>query len=496
MGTFVLVLHTHLPWLAHHGRWPVGEEWLHQAWAQSYAPLLERLAELGDAGHRDVLTIGVTPVLAAQLDDPYCLAEQHRWLADWQLRADDLSGARDAVLRRLGTQESRQARAALARFEGAWSSGGSPLWRNLSDAGVIELLGGPATHPVLPLVREPLADLALAGGLDDHIRRVGRRPRGIWLPECAYEPGLEKVLARHGVDHLMLDGPSLRHVGSRTSRPWYLADSEIAVVGRDLDVTYRVWSPRRGYPGGRWYRDFHAYHHESGFKLSRVTGSNVEPADKAPYDPERAQAALADDVDDFVSVVRDRLRAIAEADGRPGLVVAAYDTELFGHWWHEGVDWLAAVLTRMPQAGIEVTTMAKAVEALSPAAHAHPERSSWGLGKDLAVWDGPEVRAMLDGQLRAQDALLDAASQRPTDRPGRDAWLDELAETVLLACASDWPFMVSHDSSAGYARSRLDGHLGEVDALLSRRRPSGADVTTRPFGTIDARLLSPGGPAG
>ena len=124
LGTFVLVLHTHLPWLAHHGRWPVGEEWLHQAWAQSYGPLLQRLSELADAGHRDLLTIGVTPVLAAQLDDPYCLAEQHRWLADWQLRADDLSGSADPMMRRLGTHESRQARAALARFESAWSAGG------------------------------------------------------------------------------------------------------------------------------------------------------------------------------------------------------------------------------------------------------------------------------------------------------------------------------------------------------------------------------------
>ena len=191
LGTFCLVLHTHLPWLAHHGRWPVGEEWLHQAWAQSYGPLLGMLARLGDRGHRDLLTIGVTPVLAAQLDDPYCLHEHHRWLADWMLRADDLSGQRDATLRRLGVHESRQARQALERFEASWSGGGSPVWRSLADAGVVELLGGPATHPVLPLVREPVADLALATGLDDHQRRLGRRPTGIWLPECAYQPGQE-----------------------------------------------------------------------------------------------------------------------------------------------------------------------------------------------------------------------------------------------------------------------------------------------------------------
>jgi 1,4-alpha-glucan branching enzyme len=490
VGTFALVLHTHLPWLAHHGRWPVGEEWLHQAWAQSYAPLLEMLNRLGEQGHRDLLTIGVTPVLAAQLDDAYCLREHHRWLADWQLRADDLSGHRDPTLRQQGTDEARRARAALRRFEHQWASGGSPRWRALAESGVVELLGGPATHPVLPLVREPVADLALQTGLDDHVVRLGRRPTGIWLPECAYEPGLERVLSRHGVTHLMLDGPSLRGVGADTSRTWSLADSDVTVVGRDLDVTYRVWSPQRGYPGGSWYRDFHAYHHDSGFKLFRVTGAGVPSEQKAPYEPDRARAALDADVDDFVALVHRRLSEVAAAAGRPGLVVAAYDTELFGHWWHEGVDWLEAVLLRLPQAGIEVSSLATAISRMPAEAVVRPERSSWGLGKHLGVWEGPEVAGMLAQQRAAQDALLAAVAQRTSEPLARDPWLDELAEQVLLACASDWPFMVSHHSSADYARDRLDDHLQQVDRLVAAGRPSDVDATTRPFGHVDARLLT------
>lgn len=494
VGTFCLVLHTHLPWLAHHGRWPVGEEWLHQAWAHSYNPLLHMLTELGEQGHRHLLTIGVTPVLAAQLDDPHCLREQHRWLADWMLRADDLSGSRDQVLREQGKREGRTARHAVRRFEDEWSAGGSPIWRRLADAEVVELLGGPATHPVLPLVREPIAHLALATGLDDHVRRLGRRPGGIWLPECAYRPGLEQILTTHAVRRLMLDGPTLRHVGASTSQPWRLADSDVTVVGRDLDVTYRVWSPRRGYPGGPWYRDFHSFHHESGFKLYRVTGNQVPAHEKAPYQPERAQAAVLADVDDFVSVVRARLADIAAQEGRPGLVVAGYDTELYGHWWHEGVDWLARVLQRLPDAGVTVTTMSRAIEAQPPTASIHPERSSWGRGKTLEVWEGPAVQGMLDGQYWAQDALIDVARPRPDAPLGRDRWLDDLAEEVLLACASDWPFMVDHDSSAEYARGRLDGHLGTVDRLLRERRPDGRGAVYRPFGDVDARLLSPGEP--
>jgi 1,4-alpha-glucan branching enzyme len=226
------------------------------------------------------------------------------------------------------------------------------------------------------------------------------------------------------------------------------------------------------------------------FKLFRVTGAGVPSEQKAPYDPLRAARALSDDVDDFVSVVHRRLREIEAQDGRAGLVVAAYDTELFGHWWHEGVDWLATLLTRLPEAGVEVSTMSKAIEAMPADRATYPERGSWGLGKDLAVWDGDNVRGMLDGQLWAQDALLKAIAERHGDGLGRDAWLDELAEAVLLASASDWPFMVSHDSSARYARSRLDSALGEVDRLLSRRHPSGVDPELRPFGHVDSRLIS------
>ena len=146
-GTFCLVLHTHLPWLAHHGRWPVGEEWLYQAWAGSYLPLARVLEGLAAEGRRDVLTLGLTPVLADQLDDPYCLEGFGAWLANWQLRAVEFRAA----------DEYRSAATALDDWTARWRHGGSPRWRALAEEGTIELLGGPATHPVLPLLDPAVA---------------------------------------------------------------------------------------------------------------------------------------------------------------------------------------------------------------------------------------------------------------------------------------------------------------------------------------------------
>ena len=85
---FTLVLHTHLPWLAHHGRWPVGEEWLYQSWAAAYLPLMRVLRTLADEDRHRLVTLGVTPVVNAQLDDPYCLDGMHHWLANWRLRGE------------------------------------------------------------------------------------------------------------------------------------------------------------------------------------------------------------------------------------------------------------------------------------------------------------------------------------------------------------------------------------------------------------------------
>ena len=58
---FTLVLHTHLPWLAHHGRWPVGEEWLYQSWAAAYLPLMRVLRTLADEDRAPAASRSASP---------------------------------------------------------------------------------------------------------------------------------------------------------------------------------------------------------------------------------------------------------------------------------------------------------------------------------------------------------------------------------------------------------------------------------------------------
>ena len=510
-GQFSLVLHTHLPWLAHHGRWPVGEEWLYQSWAGAYLPLLRVLRRLAEQGRAGLVTLGLTPVVAAQLDDPYCLDGMYRWLANWQLRALEAATVRTGTgakpgtasapdaLRRFGIREYGEATRALEDFTVLWRHGASPLLRELVDAGTVELLGGPLAHPFQPLLHPRLREFALREGLADAEQRFARTPTGIWAPECAYAPGMEQDYAAAGVTHFMVDGPAL-HGDTALGRP--VAESDVVAFGRDLQVSYRVWSPRSGYPGHACYRDFHSYDHLTGLKPARVTGRNVAPDVKAPYDPQRADRAVDGHVADFVDLVRRRLIEESERIGRPAHVIAAFDTELFGHWWYEGPSWLERVLTALPEAGVRVGTLGDALSSGLIGTAVDLPASSWGSGKDWQVWSGPKVADLVQLNAEVVETALstvDKALAQTDTAPTRDPVADQILRETLLTVSSDWPFMVSKDSAADYARYRAQLHAHATreiaDALASGRRDTavrlarGWNAADGLFGALDARRL-------
>jgi 1,4-alpha-glucan branching enzyme len=509
-GLFTLVLHTHLPWLAHHGRWPVGEEWLYQSWAAAYLPLVRVLRTLAAEDRSHLVTLGMTPVVTAQLDDPYSLTGMHAWLANWQLRAREAATARAGdgtayrapdALRTFGIWEHAEAERAIDDFAVSWRHGGSPLLRELIDAESIELLGGPLAHPFQPLLHPRLREFALREGLADAHQRFAHTPAGIWAPECAYAPGMEADYAAAGVTHFMVDGPSL-HGDTALGRP--VAGSNVIAFGRDLRVSYRVWSPKSGYPGHAAYRDFHTYDHVTGLKPARVTGRAVPSEDKAPYDPERADHAVDVHVADFVEMVRGRLVSESERLGRPAHVIAAFDTELFGHWY-EGPVWLERVLRALPAAGVRVGTLSDAITDGFVGSSVELPPSSWGSGKDWQVWNGGPVTDLVrlnaevvDTALTTVDKALEQHASVGAPTP-RDTVADQILREALLTVSSDWPFMISKDTAADYARYRahLHAHAArEIAGTLASGRREQAERLAEGwnradglFGALDARRL-------
>ncbi|NDZ93884.1 glycoside hydrolase family 57 protein [Streptomyces sp. SID6673] len=503
-GRFTLVLHSHLPWLANHGRWPVGEEWLYQSWAGSYLPLFAMLRRLADDGALDQLSLGITPVLAAQLDDPHCGSSMHEWLADWQLRAVEAAISPDPSRRTLGSREYLAAADAMTEFETHWRHGASPQIRTLASSGVVEILGGPLAHPFAPLLDRRLRRFSLAEGLDDARARWAARPAGIWAPECAFDPGMETEYAAAGVGHFMVDGPTLKG-DTALGRP--VGDTDVVAFGRDLSISYRVWSPKSGYPGDAAYRDFHTYDHATGLKPARVTGRGVSSADKKPYDPARVDAVIDRHVDDFVDHVRRRLIDESARQGRPALVVAAFDTELFGHWWHEGPLWLERVLRRLPEAGVKVGTLASARRDGFVGTPVELPASSWGSGKDWRVWNGPQVEHLVALNAEVTETALEAVDKilapgiggAPGHPAGRNRVADQILRETLLTVASDWPFMVSKDTAANYAVDRAHKHAHATREICDAALRGRHDLANRLagdwaradnlFAGLDARRL-------
>jgi 1,4-alpha-glucan branching enzyme len=272
------------------------------------------------------------------------------------------------------------------------------------------------------------------------------------------------VLAAEGVGHLLVDEATLAAAGAGTDRVWRAGS--VGVVGRDLDLTDRVWSARTGFPRGADYRDFHSLDHPSGFRPSRVT--DPQRRHKLRYDPQAAAERARRDAACFVSAVRDRLSRRRAAGERP-LAVVAWDTELFGHWWHEGPWFLEHALRMLPEAGVRLATLARVVsEQHEESRQVDLPTGSWGAGKDLRLWAGDPVADLARDARGVAGRLLQVVRRCAPPGAPRDRELDTLAREALLALSSDWAFMVSRDSAAGYARDRHRAHTDRFHLMADR----------------------------
>ncbi|TVR29163.1 MAG: DUF1957 domain-containing protein [Nitriliruptor sp.] len=535
-GEVALVLHTHLPYLRNHGVWPVGEEWLFQAWGTSWLPVTRLLERLAEDGQCDILTLGVTPMVAHQVADTRLAADLGTWLGGQMWRSEeqrwhDWMGAEVAAL---GPFYWRRFADLLAYHEDVQSRGGlTTVWADLAHRGVIEILGGPATHPYLPLQRDPaLIDAQLATGLDHHAQWAGRRPDGLWAPEMGYRPrgrvadataiptstdaqgtptlprigpelpGLEEHYADHGIGHVLVDAATLVRAAGGRDRDWtvrpavpdpadgsadevvhdgvLIGDSDVVAYARDLSVAYHVWSPTAGYPGNAWYRDYFAHGTFGVHPSWRVTDHDLPSERKATYEPAAADEQVLIDADHLQGVLRDVL------DPRPGgLVVAAYDTELFGHWWFEGVDWLEALLRRIDaDPHLTTTTLASRRRRHPPSCRLDLPESSWGWAKGHASWVTDDTRpmwqALVDGERRAAAALAGGR--------GSPATRTQIGREVALLAASDWPFMATRGNSPGYAKERISSHVQRLNRLceaVERGDAATADDLAAGFAGLD-----------
>ncbi len=541
-GGFTFVLHSHLPFYRQTGRWPHGEEVLHEAMAETYIPLLDALLDLAAEGVPYRLTLGITPVLAEQLGDALIGEHFDRYIAHELHLAD--------VDRERAEDHGDATGAALARYYEAYYTRAGRVFnerlgrdilgaaRRLQDAGYIEILTSAATHAYLPLLsRDSSIHAQIAVGKQTYERLYGRAPRAVWLPECAYrpayvaqserrggyvKPGIEAFLADAGIGlffcetHAVTGGDPAGKAGGgaigyaaiperllvpiphyvpptnrTTYLPYLVGPSDVAVLARNERTGQQVWAARVGYPGDPWYREFHRKDLNSGMQYWRITGHEVPLEQKAPYDPAHAQQRVREHAHHFTGLVEELLRTYRDENSGPGLIVSAYDTELFGHWWHEGVDWLKATLRNLAASPtVELTTASDWLTAHPAGEHLALPESSWGEAGTHNTWLNPATESMWQNIHRSEARMERLVAQHPHAEGTLAEVLQQAARELLLLQGSDWEFLTTTSQASEYSNQRFIEHVAWFNDMAMTAEMASADEPVDMMGLARCRAYA------
>lgn len=533
---FVLMLHSHLPYVLNHGRWPHGSDWICEAALDTYLPLLGVLRELESANIASPATIGFTAVLANQLEHPTFGVEFEAYVAQ-RLRACD-----DALVAMHGTPDEASL-APLTRFWRTRIEASHALWRaldgdivrefrRLQDAERVEITASAATHGFLPLLaRDESIRLQLNLGRAEHRRLFGREPLGCWVPELAYRPrgmwspvagtpnegvrrGIGEHLADSGFQYCFVDahvaragaplgvygemvageperrtdgGVDMDDTRETLNTPYRTyritrrsALGEVAVFVRDPRSSMRVWSRGAGYPGDGAYLEFHRIRWPEGLRFWRVTARDAPLDAKEPYDPAAARRQARQHAGDFAAMLAEIAKTRATA---PGSVIATpFTTELFGHWWFEGADFLADLYRSLPaHRRVRAMTAGAHVQAFSPRTSLRLTRASWGRNGDYTMWMNDRVAWTWPILWELENAFWDLA-RAALDQEALHPILAQAARELLLLQASDWQFIMTTGEVEDYAIRRFEEHAADTRVLLASLQRGLAG------GSIDAGL--------
>jgi 1,4-alpha-glucan branching enzyme len=523
----VVMLHSHLPYVLNHGRWPHGSDWICEAAIDTYLPLVEKFRALDALNIAAPVTVGFTPILANQLEHPTFTQELEAYFDQRLGFCDEAPASLEStgdghLLPLVDYWRSR-----LVRLRLLFHEIGRDLpreFRRLQDAGRLEVTSSAATHGFLPMLkRDESIRLQLALGAAEHRRVFGRPAEGCWLPECAYRSpgrwaplgqaaverdGIESHVARAGFRYFFVDshmaragsplgvygerfaGETLRiaqaakdpeYAASRTPYEAYRvtdasATREVAALVRDPRSSMQVWSRHGGYPGAASYLEFHKIRWPGGLKLWRVSEPGTDLGDKAPYAPEEARHQATAHAMHFAHL----LDGVSKEQRTKGgnVIVAPFDTELFGHWWFEGPDFLGDLYAQLPEfANVRATTAAAHLDAHAPRAGLRLAEGSWGANGDFSMWNGPQVAWTWPVLWEIEDRFWSLAPRAIADGRTHEI-LAQAARAMLLLQSSDWQFIISTGEVEDYAIRRFNGHADDCARLLTALEEalSGTDV--------------------
>ena len=526
-GALSLVLHAHLPFVRH-PEMPayVEEDWLYEAISETYLPLLLMFGRLERDAIPFSLTMSMTPPLCEMLADPL-LQERYRARLSGLIslsaaRAEQLAGTPFHD----GAAHAHQTFLDVSALYDALGGDVVGAFAEYQRKGHLEIITCAATHGLMPLMLTDEARVAqLRVATQTHLHHFGVLPRGIWLPECAYAPGLEALLKDAGIafffmqNHGLLNATPAPRFG--TTRPCW-TPSGVAAFARDPECSEKVWSAELGYPGDSLYREFYrdagwdmdwdtvqqhlgpGLRRGVGLKLHRVTG-DVSLDDKEPYVPAWAAERARDHARDFVENRVAQVTHLRQTQGFAPHLLAPFDAELFGHWWFEGPLFLEHVFREAhKQHALVLTTPPRYLESEPVHEVVQPAISSWGDGGQFKVWCNSGNSWMLRHLHVAEERMVELAKRFDAvtyhDNGGLTLRaLNQAGRELLLAQSSDWAFIVTMDTAVDYAIKRTCDHLDRFLTLYEQLLAGAVDKDAleamewrdNPFAQLDFRAWHP-----
>jgi len=495
-GYLCLVLHAHLPYVRHPEEEQFLEEnWLYEAITETYIPLIQIFEKLVEDRVDFRITMSLTPTLASMLQDELL---QNRYIR----HIDKLIELADKEIQRTGFDPKYHGlalmyyrRFAEAReiFVDKYKKDLVSAFKKFQDLGHVEILASCATHGFLPIlsVNPSDAEAQVRVGVDHYRKTFGRDPVGFWLPECGYAPGVDNFLAEAGIKYFFVDShgivnadPSPRY---SVYAPLY-CPSGVAAFGRDWESSKQVWSSKEGYPGDSDYREYYRdigyeleydyikpYIHPIGFRINtglkywRITGDGEH---KEPYVPEWAREKAAMHAGNFMFNREKQIEHIAYHMDRKPMIISPYDAELFGHWWFEGPMWIDFLIRKIAydQKTVKLATPSDYLREYPVNQMSVPSTSTWGYKGYNEVWlEGSNdwiYRHLhaAGGRMKELAERFSGCMENGRNELARLA-LNQAARELLLAQASDWPFIMKTGTMVEYAQKRVKLHINRFTRI-------------------------------
>lgn len=528
-GNYVLILHTHLPWVLHHGKWPHGVDWLSEAASECYIPLLNVFNDLLDQGILPKVTLDISPVLCEQLEHPdfadifvhYCdekilgAEKDEKDFTDWHYHPHHIY-----LTRYWRDWYDKIKNNFIHKYKRSIING----FKVLQDEGAIEVMTCGATHGYLPLLGyEESINLQIQAAVENYKKYFKLEPRGIWLPECAYRPsydwksylpifpfhiprlrpGIEQFLSKYNIQYFVTDQNLLERSSAigvflegnkdkfiHVDSPWFqpyphnfdqsplniynISSSEKVEYGtaaaftRHAGISMQVWSGEVGYPGEPDYLDFHKKHLGSMLRYWRVTDNKADMMYKTLYHPDWISKKIDLQSNHFIHHIENTVNFYKDQTGRHATLCTPFDTELFGHWWFEGPEFIKALIRGLNfSPWVNSATASEQMLLIKPWEVISIPEGSWGVNNNHDVWSNSDNNWTWEANYNDENkfkSIMEKVRSRPIDNSIRRIMTQSLRELMLLQ-SSDWQFLIYTKSARDYAEQRFSYHHSDFNQI-------------------------------